>query len=230
MGIGGGGGCWGLDCPLPSINQAPPGLVTSVRDSGLPAWSVTDAGRGSSVVPAGHPAGRRRAAGAGGAAPCGAARCSRAAAGGAALRAPRPAPGALPWSSWLWLWGTRSSRDSGAAAAHPAVLCRPGWPVRWERSSWRRRGRWGEAQRGKASCQGPWLEQRFPPRFMTAEECATRADPVFGLQPGEVLVLQPWSSRPWISVFLRISAFSGQVLCLVYLSPCLEQCLTLGTW
>ena len=51
-------------------------------------------------------------------------------------------------------------------------------------------------ERGKASCWGPWLEWRFPPRFITTEECATRADPVFSLQPGEVLVLQPSSSRP----------------------------------
>lgn len=56
-----------------------------------------------SLLPVARPAGRRRAAAAGGAAPCGAARCSQASAGGAAPRAPHPAPGAPPWSSWLWL-------------------------------------------------------------------------------------------------------------------------------
>lgn len=90
----------GLNCPLLFINQMIPDLTTQVRDS---AACLPGVGAGlRDLLPAGRPAGRRRAAAAGAAAPCGAARCSRGAAGGAAPRAPRPAPGALPWSSWLW--------------------------------------------------------------------------------------------------------------------------------
>lgn len=51
------------------------------------------------VLPAEHPAGKRRAAVFGAAGPFGAARCSPGAAGDVGPHVPRPVPGAQPWSS-----------------------------------------------------------------------------------------------------------------------------------
>lgn len=203
--------------------------------------------RGSSLLPAGRPAGRHRAAAAGGAAPCGAARCSRAAAGGAAPRVPHPAPGALPWSSWLWLWGTQNSQDSGDAAAHPAVLCHPGWPARRKEGPVKGVEMHAGHRKARRDCPGvPWFEAENlnPTQTHDNQRCAIQSC------PGAQLAAQGRVGHPGIlgkrscqvssqlsvrllnqSLFLLwILASQGQELCPVHLSPCLEQCLAYGTW